>query len=196
MITFPINKILPDKSKLQKKLYFKKEHELAKLDKVFADAVFYLQPKYAFKFFNIRDFSKKEDEAFVKMISSSQDMLKLLEHSEVAMSVICTLGNKYYSYMDELGAAGDVAAQIIFDRFASDTVENLAVQSADLLLDKYYGKKEYEITKRFAPGYGDFDLKNQKQLFSFFSDLDVELTESLIMKPEKSISFIAGVFKK
>ncbi len=49
--------------------------------------------------------------------------------------------------------------------------------------------------KRFSPGYGDFDLANQRIFYSLLEldKLDIQLTESCILIPEKSVIAMTGV---
>ena len=54
------------------------------------------------------------------------------------------------------------------------------------------------ITRRLAPGYKDWALTEQKQLFSLFKDTDIEITllDSDCMQPKMSRSGIYGVAPK
>ena len=49
--------------------------------------------------------------------------------------------------------------------------------------------------KRFSPGYGDFDLANQRIFYSLLhlEQFDIRLTESCMLVPEKSVIAMTGV---
>ena len=49
---------------------------------------------------------------------------------------------------------------------------------------------------RFSPGYGDFDLKYQKDILEYLDankKIGISLTDSLMMIPTKSITAIIGI---
>ncbi|MBR4376039.1 MAG: methionine synthase, partial [Spirochaetia bacterium] len=47
----------------------------------------------------------------------------------------------------------------------------------------------------FSPGYGDFDLKNQRIFYSLLhlEQFGIHLTESYMLVPEKSVIAMTGV---
>ena len=63
-------------------------------------------------------------------------------------------------------------------------------------------KKEYsdcEHTSRFSPGYGDFDIGFQKEIFKLLNcpkNIGLSLCDSFIMSPSKSVSAIIGLKTK
>lgn len=53
-----------------------------------------------------------------------------------------------------------------------------------------------KLHRRFSPGYGDFEVDNQKGLFSVLNPskyIGLSLMDTLIMSPEKSVSAVIGV---
>jgi hypothetical protein len=49
----------------------------------------------------------------------------------------------------------------------------------------------WHVSRRYSPGYCDWDIKAQKELLACFPDtLGIELTDSCLMVPEKSLSFL------
>jgi hypothetical protein len=69
----------------------------------------------------------------------------------------------------------------------------------DDLNDKLNAEVQAEgrrLHRRFSPGYGDFDLENQKGLFAVLNPskyIGLSLMDTLIMSPEKSVSAVIGV---
>lgn len=54
------------------------------------------------------------------------------------------------------------------------------------------------LTKRFSPGYGDFPLETQKDMFKALDigkRIGVSLSDSLVMSPSKSVTAVMGVKK-
>ncbi len=72
----------------------------------------------------------------------------------------------------------------------------------DLLCQRIGEKVKSEnlyLRPRFSPGYGDFNLEHQKDIFNILSPskhIGVSLTESLIMTPSKSVSGVIGLGNK
>ena len=60
-------------------------------------------------------------------------------------------------------------------------------------------KKDNFLRPRFSPGYGDLDIKTQKDIFSVLDcerKIGVTLTDGYLMVPTKSVSAIVGISKK
>ena len=54
----------------------------------------------------------------------------------------------------------------------------------------------WKLTERYSPGYGDLDLTIQREVFAALDcerTIGVTLTESLLMKPSKSVTAIIGM---
>ncbi len=59
-----------------------------------------------------------------------------------------------------------------------------------------FEKRGKYLTPRFSPGYGDFPLSAQKEIFRALEcpkKIGVSLTDSLMMVPSKSVSAIIGI---
>ena len=93
-----------------------------------------------------------------------------------------------------------------YSRFAQSSaviaqaVGTAAVESwCDLLLldvAKSLEKEGAFLRPRFSPGYGDFQLSHQKDLFSVLDaarKIGVSLTDALLMTPTKSVTAVAGI---
>lgn len=64
----------------------------------------------------------------------------------------------------------------------------------DVLCQKF--SEDLAVKPRFSPGYGDFGIENQKEIFSMLDasrKIGVSLTDSLQMVPSKSVSAIVGI---
>ena len=63
-------------------------------------------------------------------------------------------------------------------------------------LNKQYEAKGYFLRPRFSPGYGDLKLDHQKDWFRLLDiskQIGIELTDSLLMVPTKSVTAIIGI---
>ena len=69
------------------------------------------------------------------------------------------------------------------------------------LLEQYisesYGGDGVSFATRYSPGYGDFSLSHQIDVFRFFGkaarDIGLSLNDSLLMQPTKSVTALIGV---
>ncbi|MGN1059696.1 MAG: vitamin B12 dependent-methionine synthase activation domain-containing protein, partial [Clostridia bacterium] len=83
---------------------------------------------------------------------------------------------------------------------AAQAVGTAAIESWCDLLCRRFAEREAErgrsLRPRFSPGYGDFPLEMQKDIFRFLDcsrKIGVSLTESLLMVPGKSVSALVGI---
>jgi len=63
-----------------------------------------------------------------------------------------------------------------------------------------YGGEGISFATRYSPGYGDFSLSHQIDVFRFFGkaagDIGLSLNDSLLMQPSKSVTALIGVANK
>jgi len=95
---------------------------------------------------------------------------------------------------------GDRAAKLVDSKMAAsgliaDAIGTIAVEkTADFIeseIRRDFTSKGGRISRRFAPGYCNWDISNQIPLLACFPDtLGIELTQSCLMIPEKSLSFL------
>jgi cobalamin-dependent methionine synthase I len=116
--------------------------------------------------------------------------------SEVIIFLV-TIGIDLEARVSEFIKRGDAFASIVFDSVGSVAAE----LTADWLQEKIERKlnpNEFCLTHRYSPGYCDWELQEQQKLLSLLEPelIGVELTESLMMKPRKSISGVFGILAK
>ncbi|MFH1195044.1 MAG: vitamin B12 dependent-methionine synthase activation domain-containing protein [bacterium] len=134
------------------------------------------------------------DEKFFKMdkIVTSQ-----LKKSESAAVFVCTIGNAMENWSKEEMLKGDPTMAYFID-----TVASVATESVVNLLHDFIGGKMIEenlnITNRYSPGYCNWHVEEQHLLFSLLPEkfCGVNLTDSALMIPIKSVSGIIGIGKK
>jgi hypothetical protein len=106
----------------------------------------------------------------------------------------CTAGKKITDISKEIMKDGDLLKGYVYDLFGSIVVES----AMDLIQDSL--QKEMvalglKITNRFSPGYCGWEVAEQKKLFSLLPEhfCGIELTDSCLMQPTKSVSGIIGI---
>jgi hypothetical protein len=111
---------------------------------------------------------------------------------ELALFAV-TLGSLITDKIDELFKTNEFALGSMLDSVASAATDKAADIVENSLLDYLSGKSQIGSSKailRFSPGYCGWHMSGQKKLFEFLrpEDIGIELLESFLMKPLKSIS--------
>ncbi len=119
------------------------------------------------------------------MLADSKQVLVM--GATLDMSVIDTINREIKD--------GDAVFAVVLDAYASECVDDALdyIMQAQGRADFRLGRK---LTKhRFSAGYGDLDLRYQKDLFELIGmdKLGVTINENLLMEPEKSVIAICGV---
>jgi len=116
----------------------------------------------------------------------------LLQGSECFALFAATAGNAFQRYQDELKKEDDLLKSYIADVIGSCIAEG-AGDYMQNMLKKEIG--ELRHTNRFSPGYCGWHLSEQKELFRLLggNPCDINLSDTCLMKPIKSISGIIGI---
>lgn len=109
---------------------------------------------------------------------------------------ICTIGPDLEKEIKKLMSENEMLRALILDSLGSEAAEEVAVQSDRILAEK---AREMDLwpSKRFSPGYGKWDIQEQRYVFSVLpgESIGVRLTESCMMIPRKSVSFRINFYK-
>ena len=106
---------------------------------------------------------------------------------------IATAGKSLEEWSRDL-MKDDLLKGYIVDSFASEAVEAVCDLLEQKLL-KILSSKGLNITNRYSPGYCEWDVSEQRKLFSLLPEnfCNVRLTDSSLMNPIKSVSGIIGI---
>jgi cobalamin-dependent methionine synthase I len=119
-----------------------------------------------------------------------------LWNAQMVTLFIVTIGPGIEKKIQEFIKQGSMANAAILDAIGSAAVES-AVNYINELTNKNAKDKGYKTVQRFSPGYGDWELKEQKGLLQQLnaSQINVTLTSAHLMQPEKSVSGVIGWVK-
>lgn len=87
---------------------------------------------------------------------------------------------------------------VIFQAIGAERIEALCDLFCDEIKAEYEKKNEYTMP-RFSPGYADFPLMAQREIFKILDcprKIGMVLNESLVMSPTKSVTAIIGISKE
>jgi len=112
-----------------------------------------------------------------------------------------TLGEDISKKITSYFGADEFAAGSMLDSAASAGTELVADYVESLYKKKLCEKSEYTETMglmRFSPGYCGWHISGQKKLFEYLQPdkIGIELTDSCLMKPLKSISGVMAIGPK
>lgn len=120
----------------------------------------------------------------------------IFNNAEKVALCICTIGPELEKEINALMAKNEMLRALILDSFGSEAAEVVAIQSDRILTEK---ARQLDLwpSKRFSPGYGQWDIKEQRYVFTVLpgKDIGVNLTDSFMMIPRKSVSFRINFYK-
>jgi hypothetical protein len=110
---------------------------------------------------------------------------------------ICTIGPELEAKSSELIQSNEMLLGFILDSFGSEAAEELAGQSDRLIADQALEMGLWP-SKRFSPGYGIWDIREQAYLFDTLpaQEIGVRLSDTFMMTPRKSVSFRINFYRE
>lgn len=126
---------------------------------------------------------------------TSKKIVLLLKYCVKIFSFLVTIGKHLEEKRNYYSSKKETTRALILDAIGSVTAEELA-EIVNKEIIKECEKENLKTTNRFSPGYGDWNLKQQKEFLNFLQaeKIGVKLSESFIMQPEKSVSAILGAY--
>lgn len=125
----------------------------------------------------------------------SIQLCKLLKKSAEMVLMASTVGTEIINKIEFEIKKNNGSKAVVFDAVGSEMADavldwlvnylNINLKRESLILTK----------NRFSPGYGDLKLEIQKQIYKLLTleNLKLELTASMMLNPEKSVTAIAGL---
>mgnify|MGYP006290639331 CR=1 FL=1 len=117
-----------------------------------------------------------------------------LKNATSAALFTCTAGKGISDYATRVAAEGDPMYSYVLDVIGSVTVD----KAMDKIQDAVKARMKQQglgISDRFSPGYCEWNVADQQKLFSLLPSnfCGVELSDSSLMDPIKSVSGIIGI---
>ncbi|NIO48427.1 MAG: hypothetical protein GTN73_03155 [Candidatus Aminicenantes bacterium] len=121
----------------------------------------------------------------------------IFKDAEKVAICVCTIGPELEQEIKKLMEKNEMTRALILDALGSEAAEEVAIQSDRILAEKAR-KMNLWPSKRFSPGYGKWDIREQRFIFRLLpaADIGVRLTESCMMVPRKSVSFRINFYKE
>jgi hypothetical protein len=112
---------------------------------------------------------------------------------EEIVAGVCTIGDALERRVSELWQAHELPLAMMLDSVGSGAVESLAEYVNDQLCGEGIARG-VKVTNRVSPGYGGWDVAEQRLLWRVCPGdvVDVTLNDSCFMSPTKSITILVG----
>lgn len=121
-----------------------------------------------------------------------------IRRAEFFAFALCTVGDRMEGELRALTSQGKMVEALILDALGSAAVSELA-EAVACEIGRWAGEREYGASRAFEPGAGAtrWPLGSQRLVFRRLpaQEIGVTLTEDLLMKPRKSLSFVMGIGK-
>ena len=123
-------------------------------------------------------------------------IIKHLAGCEKVACIAVTVGENIENEVTKKFAAGNYVSSVLLDAAATAAVEQ-AADELEKAINRVVAKESLKMRWRFSPGYGDWQLENQKKFFYVTGapEIGMSLTESLMLVPRKSVTAIIGLEK-
>lgn len=154
-----------------------------------------ITPKVCFRFCDIYIDGDEIDFGTFKV--TSKNLSKNLKNCDKAVLFSATIGietDRIIAKYIRISPSLAVIAQAVGTVLVESLCDTLCGKISDEL-----EKDGLFLRPRFSPGYGDFKLECQKEIFAILEcskKIGVSLTDSLIMTPSKSVSGVLGVSRE
>ena len=119
-----------------------------------------------------------------------------MKNAEKIAIFICTAGSGFSEFSKQYNDEGEYLKGYIVDTFGSVVVEK-AINYIQKQLETKVSDEGLRITNRYSPGYCNWAVDDQKEIFSLLPDnkCSISLSKSCLMNPIKSVSGIIGIGK-
>lgn len=107
-----------------------------------------------------------------------------------------TLGCEFDNWLHQIKMEDDIVKEFVANSLGSIVAEGV-VSNLMKTLEKEMLCKDLHISNNYSPGYCDWPLEEQRKLFTLLPDgiSGIELTDSCLMIPVKSVSGIVAIGK-
>jgi hypothetical protein len=125
--------------------------------------------------------------------SSSRSLRERLDGCATAVLFAATIGPALEDWLRTLNEADELTRALLADAYGSSAAIALGA-ALETVIAAGLRARGLAATKRYAPGYGDFELEAQAPLLGLLDSgrIGITLTPEHLMLPTKSISGLVG----
>ena len=154
------------------------------------------KPCIAFSIFENPGFDRKKGELYLNGLTFSlgKQVVAFLSKSSRIIIFTVTCGDGIEKFSKNLVKEGHMLEGLVVDIIGSELAEELA-EYLYQKVEQTVGKENLKITNRYSPGYCNWPVSDQQNLFALMSDNNcgIQLNSSSLMLPIKSVSGMIGI---
>jgi cobalamin-dependent methionine synthase I len=168
-----------------------------KVETAINQAVAFCELRGVWRRFAIREMDSGEIKFGDNQVFESVKLAEMLKESSSLVLFAVSAGADVVSKTSKAADDGDGVTALVYDAVGSEMTDAAAAWMQQYLNQQFKRSKEILTKRRFSPGYGDLELKNQAILFKLLDleKLGIKLTDDFLMVPEKTVTAIAGIEK-
>lgn len=128
-------------------------------------------------------------------VLSGARLAEILKDCDQALIMLATGGSNIMELINRLQEEGRMSEAVVIDAAASEMTDSV-LDVVMLHVSQLLRNRGRVLTKiRLSPGYGDFDIIQQKELYRLIDGkaFGITLNEACLLLPEKSVLAIAGI---
>ncbi|MCF7870569.1 MAG: hypothetical protein K9L94_00525, partial [Candidatus Omnitrophica bacterium] len=190
----------PPKDKIYLRLGYSKDRtklsqaELAKFESYIDFALDKIKLQGAAATISIKEKSDSEIILEDNIIIKSSSIRKFLNDCKSVLFMGATAGADIMKVISSGSGKKELEKSVVADAAASEVVDAALGWIADYKARALRRENKFITQQRFSAGYGDFDLTYQKVIYNILNlaKLGVQLKESYILKPEKTVTALCG----
>lgn len=175
------------------------DYLLSLIRKLINDALVKNSPKTDFIIVDDIFFDKENNTLRVSKtrFNTGKIVNNFLKKSTGLVFFIATCGAEVENFSKSLIKEGNTLEGLIVDLIGSELVESI-IETLHLQIEEELGEIGIGVTNRYSPGYCNWPVSDQQQLFSFFDEphCGIVLNSSSLMLPIKSVSGLIGFGEK
>lgn len=198
-IASAIDSITIEKSSVSRYLGYLRSQNLSAsvssmIDSQIEEAQRLIKPSYSCTIRKVLDAESPRTFIEGPVIFTSNIITGILSRCHEAAIFVATVGAGLEERVSQLMNKGEMLKAVVLDAVGSAAIEKVACELEENVRRKALAGGA-EISRRYSPGYCDWDIKQQKLLFDTLDgdSAGVELTKDCLMTPQKSISGIIGI---
>lgn len=160
-----------------------------------ADALLMLDVRGVWKIYDY-DCESRVVKSEPEFLVEGASIVKHLTGCEKVACMAVTVGENVEREVTKNFSAGNYVASVLLDAAATAAVEQ-AADALEKVIAREVARESFKMRWRFSPGYGDWNLDNQREFFKITgaAEIGMSLSSALMLIPRKSVTAIIGLEK-
>lgn len=154
----------------------------------------FIRPSYSYIISNVELVHRSRVMLGNGVIFQSDVIAQMLTRAEKVAVFALTIGSHLEDKANQMAQDRLMLQATVLDAIGSQLTERLAVL-VEGEIDDLAHAQGFTISRRFSPGYCDWDVRQQKMVFKVLKGncAGIQLTDSCLMIPRKSLSGVIGI---